>query len=227
MIIRVWDERRVANRERSWPTEVDDAHTPIELVGHEDSITALVFDGSTLFSGDDAGKILVWDTELHVQMRELVPPNTSAPPAIRQLLVVPAPGMLCSVVTDGSLVLWDIVQGKVRKVVRQSSGESFKCVEYRQCAETEESEARPQLLLGTDEGQVVVYPLSLELRVPLEEPEPEPEPEPELEPEAPIVSLQDLLGRDDPPLDKCAATVTTFFSGKPADGKFSRVRMLT
>merc|ERR1711968_79721 len=130
----------VANRERSWAAEINDAHAPIELVGHEDSITALVFDGSTLFSGDDAGKILVWDTELHIRMRELAPRGTSSPPAVRQLMVVPTPGLLCCVVTDGSLVLWDIVQGKVRKVVRQS-GESFKCAEFRQCAETEECEA--------------------------------------------------------------------------------------
>ena len=118
MIIRVWDERRVANREKTWPEEkYDESHAAIELSGHEDSITALVFDGSTLFSGDDAGKIMVWDTELHVQMRMLAPPDSSTPPPIRQLLVVPAPGMLCSVVTDGSLVLWDIVQAKVRRVV--------------------------------------------------------------------------------------------------------------
>jgi WD40 repeat protein len=184
LIIRAWDETKVAAREREW-------RPAAELHGHEDSIACLCVGGepesgsALLFSGSDNGEVVMWDTVEHVEVarftvdkgrdQAVLLKRGYSPEAIRQLITVPSAQLLVAVVTDGTLLLWDIPSRTLRRHFRQNHVE-IRCVAHRPAA--------AQLLLGTEEGSIEVFPLSSlcshgeDLRLPLPEPKPEPEPEP-------------------------------------------------
>eukprot|EP00753_Platysulcus_tardus_P020687 PLAT8337.1.p1 GENE.PLAT8337.1~~PLAT8337.1.p1 ORF type:complete len:333 (+),score=120.11 PLAT8337.1:561-1559(+) len=125
------------------------------LFGHRDSITALAIDGELLISAGEDWTLRIWSVMQPASAFQLAVINTHAR-CVRQLAFMPDTGHIATACSDGSVVVWDSCAvdeesgecGKLLRELRHSS--RFRCVAYRQSTK--------DLLVGTEDAQVLIYP---------------------------------------------------------------------
>jgi len=117
-----------------------------ELYGHSESVTALAFDGHVILSGSEDCTVRAWCA----LSGKCLAHHTGHSMPVTALAVIPGSGLVASCSTDGSVVLWSYVTGQILRKLSQP----------RPLYSIAFSRATRQLLVGCDDGPILVFDVS-------------------------------------------------------------------
>eukprot|EP00741_Cyanophora_paradoxa_P010601 tig00020537_g10245.t1 len=129
---------------RAWSEET--LERAATLAGHTEAVTCLALDGNFLLSGSDDCTVRVWDTFNQQALRVL----RGHEHPVRALAMLPDCGYLASCSFAGHLLIWDYPRNTLLKRLEHSM--DLRCLAY--------SAEKKELLVGTEQSQIVVFPLA-------------------------------------------------------------------